>query len=189
MSDNVHTPEFRVSFPNVFRPTTPKNAQNAEPKYSMAMLFPKGSDLTKLKEAAKAAIVERFGTDQAKWPKNLKSPFRDQGDFDYEGYEAGASMIRATSKQKPGLVDKNVQPIIEESDFYAGCYARATVRAFYYDQAGNKGVSFGLQNIQKTRDGESLGGRSRPEEEFEAVGGGSVAASGDAGTPAQDPFA
>lgn len=170
-SENVMTPEFRVSFPNVFRPGKALQ-EGAKPKYSLTMLFPKGADLSKLKAAAKGAAVDKWGADEKKWPKNLRLPFRDQGEKEFEGYEEGAIFINATSSNKPGLVDSQVQDIIEEHEFYPGCYARATVRAFAYDQAGNRGISFGLQNVQKTKDGEPLGGRTRPSDDFEAVGEG-----------------
>lgn len=168
MADNIMTPEFRVSFPNIFKPGKVLQA-GAEPKYGLTMLFPKGADLAKLRKAAEEAAVEKWGA--GKVPKGLRSPFRDQSEKEFEGYEAGAVFINATSKQRPGLVDAQVQEIIEERDFYPGCYARATVRAFAYDQAGNKGVAFGLQNVQKTRDGDPLGGRTRPSDDFEPVGG------------------
>lgn len=164
MSNNVMTPEFRVSFPNVFKPR--KANESAEPKYSISMLFRIGADIAKLKAAAQVAAREKWGD---KLPKNLKLPFLDQGDFDYEGYEQGATLIRANSNHKPGLVDSNVQTIIDESEFYPGCYARATVRAFGYDVAGNRGISFGLQNVQKLREGEPLGGHTKPEDEFAPV--------------------
>lgn len=180
MAENVMTPKFRVSFPWVFRPQKPMaNATSQDPKYSITMLFPKGADLSALKKAAADAVAEKWGADKAKWPKNLRSPFRDQGEKEFEGYEAGAVFITATSKQRPGLVDEKVQDIIEEKDFYPGCYARATVRVFAYDQAGNRGVAFGLQNIQKLADGEPLGGRIRPADDFEPVVSG-----GGTGTPA-----
>lgn len=173
MSENVLTPKFRVSFPNVFRPGKVMQP-GAEPKYSITMLFEKGADLSKLQAAAKAVCEEKWGADKTKWPKNLRNPFRDQGEKEWPGYEAGAIFISASSKQKPGLVDEKVQDIIEEHQFYPGCYARATVRAFAYDQAGNRGVSFGLQNIQKLADGEPLGGRTNPSQDFEAVSGGAA---------------
>lgn len=178
MADNVITPEFRVSFPYVFRPSKPMAGSTNEPKYTLTMLFPKDADLSKLKAAAADAAKEKWGD---KIPKGLRSPFRDQGEKEFPGYEAGCTFITATSKQRPGLVDAKVQDIIEERDFYAGCYARASIRAFAYDQAGNRGVAFGLQNVQKLRDGEPLGGRSRPQDDFEPVadaGGGSSSGAG-----------
>ena len=167
MTENVLTTEFRVSFPHVFKPQSA--AEGAEPKYSLSMLFPVGTDVTALKKAAADAAKEKWGDNL---PKKLKSPFLDQGDYEYDGYEEGGVLIRATSKQKPGLVDAKVQAIIDESEFYPGCYARATVRAFAYDVSGNKGVSFGLQNLQKTRDGEMMGGRTRAATDFDAYGDG-----------------
>lgn len=165
MVDVVKTPKFRTSFVNVFQPRAAN--ENAKPKYSLAMLFPEDADLSALKKAAQAAAKEKWGD---KIPKNLKSPFLDAGDYEYDGYEPGMTLVRATSIQKPGVVDQKVEPIIEESEFYSGCYARATVRAFAYDNSGNRGVSFGLQNVQKLGDGDPLGGRTRPEDDFEAAG-------------------
>lgn len=166
--DNVTTGKFRVSFPWVFR-AQKAMTEGADPKYSITMLFPKGEDLTALKKAAHQAAVEKWGADMNKWPKGLRNPFRNQGEKEFEGYEDGAIFITATSKQRPGLVDAKVQDIIEEHEFYPGCYARASVRAFAYDQKGNRGVSFGLQNVQKLADGDPLGGRSRPSDDFDAA--------------------
>lgn len=168
----VMTPEFRASFVHVFRPQDPFQA-GGDPKYGLTMLFPKGADLSKVKAAAKAAIVEKWGPDKSKWPSNLRLPFRDQGEKadKFDGYEEGAIFINATSKMKPGLVDAQVNDIIDETEFYSGCYARATIRAFAYDTKGNRGVGFGLQNVQKLRDGDPLGGRTRPEDDFSPTEG------------------
>jgi ssDNA-binding protein len=176
------TPEFRVSFANVFRPQAPiaGSKADAKPKYGLTMLFGKDADLTALKQAAHAAAVEKFG-DKLKDPnfaKRLRSPFRDQGEKTFEGYVAGCVFINATSSQRPGLVDSQVQLIIEEAQFYSGCYAIASVNAFAYDTAGNVGVAFGVNNIQKLRDGDPLGGRTRPEDDFKpaaAPAGGNAA--------------
>ena len=165
MTDKIMTIEFRVSFPHLFK--AQKMNESSDPKYGLSMLFPKGADLSNMKKVANETAKEKWGD---KMPNNIHSPFINQGDYEYEGYEAGAIFVRATSKHKPGVVDANVQPIIDESEIYPGCYARATVRPFAYDVNGNRGVSFGLQNIQKTRDGDPIGGRVNPEDEFSAVG-------------------
>lgn len=167
MAETLLTPEFRVSFPALFRPR--KANEQAEAKYSVSMLFPKNADLTALKKAAEKAAKEKWGD---KIPKKLKTPFLNQGDYELEGYEDGAILIRASSLQKPGVVDRNVQSILDESEVYPGCYARATVRLFTYEVNGNCGVSFGLQNLQKLRDGEHLAGRSKPENDFTPVSDG-----------------
>jgi hypothetical protein len=76
----------------------------------------------------------------------------------------------ASSKAKPGVVDADVSPIMEQSEVYSGCYARVSLRAFAFSNSGNKGVSFGLGNVQKLADGDSLGGsRARAEDDFTPI--------------------
>lgn len=187
MAENLLTPEFRVSYAKVFRPE--KNTLSGEMEYSLVALFAKGADLTVLKNAAKAACVEKWGADSSKWPKNLRNPLRDQAEREKDGklpdgHEAGAMFCNLKSKQKPGLVNAALSAIIDESDFYSGCVARAQIRAYAYDQKGNKGVAFGLQNLQKLREGDPLSGRQKAEDAFEAVAGASSA-----GGASEDPFA
>ncbi len=169
----VKTPKFRVSFPKVFKAEVNKLSGKAE--FSVVALFPKGADLSALEKAAESVKADRWGNDKAKWPKNLKSPFRDQGEKVRDdgslpvAHEKGAVFMNFKSKEKPGVVDQNVQPVMEESEFYAGCWAIASVNAYSYDQAGNKGVSFGLNNLQKVKDDESFSGKPTPESDFSPV--------------------
>ena len=184
---NVMTPEFRVSYPAVFK--AKKNDLNGKDEYSIVMLFPKGADLSKLIQAAEACIAEKFGADKNKWPKQMRNPFRDQGEREKldeatgkmvlpAGYEKGAIFITSKSEQRPGLVDAQVQDIVDTSQFYAGCFARATLRPYFYDNKGNRGVSFGLGNIQKTRDGDPLTGRTRAQDDFAPIEGATESAGG-----------
>lgn len=184
---NIVTSEVRFAFVNLFKPR--KNDQGKE-KYGVTLLFPHPSKLTgpalaeynacmaKLKQAAAEAAKEKWGD---KLPNGLRTPFRNQGDKagEYAGYEDGAIFLNVTSEQRPEVVDETVQPILEPSRIYSGCYGRVSLRAFAYDNSGNKGVSFGLQNVQKLRDGEPLGGRGPASADFQpmtAAGGGAGAA-------------
>src|SRR6185312_14970499 len=181
MTEKVITPEFRVSYANVFQPKT--NDLNGKKEYSVVAIFAKGADLSALKKAATDALAEKFGADKAKWPKPLRSPFRecrerwkneDGKQVIPAGYEEGDAVFisfKATEAYRPGVVDQNVKDIIEPKDFYSGCYSRASVRPFVYDNKGNRGVSFGLNHVQKVRDGEPLGGTSRPTDDFKPVEG------------------
>lgn len=162
----VITPEFRVSFPSVFQPSA---FDEQEAKYRITMLFDKGTDLQAMKKLAAEAVTERW-PDRNKRPGNLRNPFRD-GDVDkpdVDGYP-GHIFVNASSKMKPGVVDCDLQPIIDEEEFYPGCYARASVTAYTYSHKGNNGVAFGLQNIQKIKDGASFSGRSKAEDDFESL--------------------
>ena len=169
---NLVTPKFRVSYPKVFKAELNKLSGKAE--YSVVALFDKDADLKPLREAVKAAIIEKWGADASKHPKNLRNPIRDQADKAKDGvmpagHVEGAYFLNLKSTQKPGVVDESVQPILDESQFYAGCYARASVSVYAYDQAGNRGVGIGLTNIQKVADGEPFSGRPKPEESFKPV--------------------
>lgn len=160
----VTTPRFRVSFPNVFKPRKKDKPEDAD-KWGLTMLFTKDTDLSAMKAACKAAAQEEWGD---KIPKNLVMPFRDGDEKDYDGY-AGMTFVNVSSNQEPGVCDRNPKvKLTSEQEFYAGCYARATLRAFAYDYKGKKGVSFGLNNIQKLDDGESFSGRKSAANDFEA---------------------
>lgn len=177
----MNTPTFRVSYPTVFKPE--KNDLNGDMEYSLVAIFPANADLSAMKLAAKAAAEAKWGLDQTKWPQPMKKPFRpckerwkfvDGKQIVPAGYEDGEAMF-ATFKQKadkgqPQIVDREVNPIRESQYFYAGCYAIASVRAYAYDNKGNRGVSFGLGNVQKVDDGEPLGGRTLATNDFSPVG-------------------
>jgi hypothetical protein len=172
------TPEFRAAFVNVFDTTKTPNGAD---RYQLTALFAPGTDLSELKAMAKAALEEKWGTDKSKHPKGLRSPFRKQSEKadQYAGFEADddAIFINLATTMQPGIVDEKLNDIIKKDEFYSGCYARATVNAYAYDKSGNKGVAFGLNNIQKLRDGERLGGgRGNAKADFEAAAGGGASA-------------
>lgn len=171
------TPEFRVSYAHVFKAQSPKPTD--KPKYSITMLFPKSTDLTSLKEVIKQAKLAEYGSKE-NWPEGLLSPVSD-GDTHIdkatgeikEGYK-GHWVIKATSNenQKPGVVDENVEPIVNQADFYSGCYARASVLAYAWEYMGKQGVGFILDHVQKIRDGKSFGGKKSADQVFTPVNSG-----------------
>jgi len=166
----VTTGKVRLSYTHLFEPHA---IEGNEAKYSTSVLIPKSDKetLTAIKEAVDQ--VKKEGT--AKWggkvPPNLKTPLRD-GDAerpDDEAY-AGCYFLNANSKNKPGVVDANVQPVMDATEVYSGCYGRLTLNFYAYSASGNKGVACGLGNVQKLEDGEPLGGFTRAEDDFTAVG-------------------
>ena len=56
--------------------------------------------------------------------------------------------------------------IYDESEVYSGCYARVSVNFYAFNSNGNRGIACGLNNLQKIRDGEPLGGRASAESDF-----------------------
>lgn len=164
------TPEFRVSFPHVFKPSAMKGAK---PKYSIVMLFNKKQDLTPIKDAIRNAKIAAFGSNQKDWPKDLMSPVTD-GDSvklsKHEGYK-GHWAIKASSMEenRPGVVNEEVEEIVNPADFYPGCFARAQVFARVWEFGGKQGIHFILDHVQKTKDGKSLTSRKSASEVFNPI--------------------
>lgn len=168
----VVTNEVRLSYAHLFEPWSGKEDQ--EKKYSVTLLIPKSDKETYRKlRAAEAAAAEagkaKFG---GKVPKVLKSVIHDgdtEADLDDNPEYAGHWYMSVSSKTKPGLVDRALNPILDSEELYSGAYARVSINAFAYSVSGNKGVSFGLNHVQKLRDGDFLGGRSRAEDDFDEL--------------------
>ena len=160
----------RLSFANIWEP---KSINGGDEKYSVSCIIPKSdkATLTKIHNAIEAAKEEAKGK---KWggkvPPNLKMPLRD-GDIDRPDDEAyaGCYFLNANSREKPQIVDKDVQPILDQTEVYSGCYGNITVTFFGYNSNGNRGIAAGLGNIQKVKDGDPLGGRARASDEFTTV--------------------
>lgn len=173
----IITPDAVLSYPNLFTPRLGPNAkQDDKPQYSCALVFLKGADLKPMQRLALEVAKERHGDKTVSMVKQgkLRLPFRD--DAEEKGYPEGAVYINVRGQSRPGVVSNVKDPktgkpmvITDTDEIYAGCVVRASVTAFYYDRNGNKGVAFGLNNIQKLRDGERLDGRRAAEDEFEAT--------------------
>jgi hypothetical protein len=177
MAIKVTTPKAMLSYPHFAAPQ-PKKKPTDKSKYSGAFVFAPGTDLTEMENAVVEAASERWGTKAADMLKKgqLRSPFRR--DAEAKGYESGSVFINARSDNQPGLVylwpepgtDKpaKVEPEKITDVFYAGAIVRAQLSAFTYDTDGNRGVSFGLNHVQKLAEGERIDGRQDASEVFDA---------------------
>ena len=168
----VITGVCRLSYANIWQA---KSINGGAPKYSASVLIPKSD--TKTVAKVKAAIQAAYEEGEGKLKGNgktapslasLKTPFRD-GDTerpDDEAY-AGHWFINANSNTAPGVVDASREPIYDTSEIYSGVYARVSLSFYAFNSNGNRGIACGLQNIQKVRDGESLGGKAKAEDDFD----------------------
>ena len=161
----------RLSYANIWQA---KSINGGTPKFSTSVLIPKNDAVTisRVKKAIQAAYEEGEsklkGNGKSVPPlATLKTPMRD-GDVERPDDPAykGHWFVNANSGTAPGVVDINRQPIIDTSEIYSGVYARVSLSFYAFNSNGNKGIACGLQNIQKVRDGESLGGRTKAEDDF-----------------------
>lgn len=175
----------RLSYVNVFKPYS--NSPEQAPKYSATILLPK-SDLAS-KQSLDAAIqaATQKGLNE-KWngvmPPVVANPIHDGDGVKQDGTPFGDEckgcwVFTASSNadRQPQIVDRNVQPILDQSQIYSGVYANVAINVFPYIHTGKKGVGFGLTHIQKVRDGEVLGGAPvAADKVFNALGGAQQAA-------------
>jgi len=166
----VTTGKVRLSYAHLFEAHSMNDGQ--EPKYSVSVIIPKSDKetLQAIKDAVNEAKEQGKGKFGGKIPGNLKTPLRD-GDEERPDDEAYANsyFLNASSKMKPGIVDRSAHPILDASEVYSGCYGRLTLNFYPFSASGNKGIAAGLGNVQKLEDGEPLGGFTRAEDDFDSL--------------------
>ena len=167
--------DTRWSYANVWEA---KSINGGTPKFSVSLIVPKSDTVTV--EKIKAAIQAAYEEGQAKLKGNgrsvppltaIKTPLRD-GDTerpDDPAY-AGCYFINANSATAPGIVDADLNPILSRSEVYSGVYGRASISFYAFNSNGNKGIACGLNNLQKIRDGEPLGGKASAASDFASDG-------------------
>ena len=163
--------DTRWSYCNVWEP---RAINGGTPKFSVSLIIPKSD--TKTVAKVKAAIEAAYHDGESKLRGNgktvpplvaIKNPLRD-GDTerpDDPAY-ANAYFVSANSATAPGVVDANCNPILTRSEVYSGVYGRASISFYAFNSNGNRGIACGLNNLQKLRDGESLGSKTSAESDF-----------------------
>lgn len=169
------TPVGILSYPHLFEPMA--GEEGGKKKYSCALVFPPEADLGPLEAAAVEAARAKFGDNfffEKQMPKlgakRLRWPIRVDEEGKY-GEPGEMRYINARSETKPGIVDAALRVIDDAraEEMYPGAKVRATVSAFGYDQPTNKGVSFGLGNVQKVGEGTRIDSRRSAVDDFEAI--------------------
>ena len=177
---NIVTGKVRFSYANVFEPKAMQNG--GEAKYSITLLIPKNDNDTyqrivaEINKTLQESVADTF---KGVMPANPRLPLYDGDGLRESGEPYGPEckghwVMSAKSNSAPEVVDANCQPILSKNEFYSGCYGRASIRFYAYNQNGNKGIGCGLGNVQKLEDGQPLDGRTSATEDF--------------GTPYQSPI-
>lgn len=196
-NETIITPEFQAGYPNLFEPKAGEGM--TKKRYSVCMLFqtketPQSKaagrpvvDIKPLQDLVRNVIIEKYGPDRSKWPPfgdktgMLKLPFRsgeEIGKKDKKGFGPGITFCDAGKpgdQVRPGIAgpkagaDGRPELLTIPSDVYGGCFMRAKVNAYFWENNGRCGVSLGLQSLQKLRDGEPFGGGSDAQADFDAI--------------------
>jgi len=157
----------RLSYTHVFEKYVP-DGTDEKGKFMTNVLIPKSEKETvkalqqAIEAAKKNAIASKWG---GKEPKKLDLPLRDGDDKDDENYE-DMWYVNAKCNTRPGIVDKNLNPITDEEEIYSGVWCYVSVTFYGYDVSGNRGIACGLNNLKKFKDDDKFGGRVSAESDF-----------------------
>lgn len=170
VTSKVSKNPVRFSYAKVFQP---ESVNGGPAKYSVSIIIPKSNTvlIDKIKAAIALAAEEgkstKFG---GKIPNPLKQPLRD-GDTDPnkagDAAYANSYFMSASTKTKPGVVRADKTPIEDSTEFYSGCWGHASLNFYPFNSNGSKGVACGLNFLQKTKEGDALGGRGSADADFE----------------------
>ena len=172
----VITGELTLSYPHLFEAYA--NQPGQTPKFSATLLIPKSDTTTRAKidAAIQAAVQQGLSKN---WngvkPPIIAVPIHD-GDgvrpSDGSPFPAeckGHWVMTASSKNQPQVVDAALNPIMSQSEIYAGVKARVSLNFYAYNFNGRKGIGCGLNNVQKIRDGEPLTSFSNAADDFTPI--------------------
>lgn len=181
----VITPPFRLSFPSIFQVAKQMEDAKSKPKYEVTGIWDpsKFTDDDKKRFKDMEAILdeasmEKFKRPVAKLPTNYRKAFRDGAEKEHlGGYGDGKVFAKMSTMVRPGAVLRDKVTVVTEvattaqgnmtgeDIFYPGCWCRATVTAYAYDNK-SKGVSFGLSNIIFWADGDRFDSRTDAADDF-----------------------
>lgn len=170
MSDTkVITGLVRFAYPSVFE-TKVQDGEDSE-KYEVCILIPKRNKkcLADIDDAVDAALElgdSKLNNKDPRKIRGFKWPLKD-GDVDRPDSPEfeGMMYLNARTKNKPTILDADKDEIIDKSDFYAGCWGRASIN-FYVFANKSTGIGCGLNNLQKLKDDDHLSGATSAKEDF-----------------------
>lgn len=166
----ITLPNVRLSFPHLF--TAHAMEESQEPKFSATFLFDNNEHASLLDKID--TTIDRLALDEFKKKISFKRCLRDGNEkSELEGYGDGISFLTATCKARPGVVDRQLNPIAEvDGKIYAGCYVNATIRIWVQNNQWGKRVNAQLRAVQFVKDGPSFGaGPVDATQEFTSLGG------------------
>lgn len=171
------TGECRLSYVNLLEPKAINNV--GTPQYSVKILISKSDQATLVALGAARDVARRNGVTEGKKPFATFSAARlatmnvslKDGDLHFPDNPecAGCWVLNAKTPQDkpPGVLNEKKERVTNPTDIYSGMYGKVHLQLYPYDTAGNAGIGVSLQNVMKTKDGDSLGGgRKKPEDVF-----------------------
>lgn len=168
----VITNLVRFSYLHVFEKVKQEGDTDSDGKYSVSLIIPK-SDKETIKCIREAINNAKESAIKEKW--NGKNVAVKESEVLHDGDEerpedsayANSYFLSAKCNTQPGLIDAYKNEITDSRVLYSGCYGRASVTIYGFNVNGKKGIAVGLNNLQKLKEGEPLGGRASAQDDFD----------------------
>jgi hypothetical protein len=148
--------DVRLAFPSLWE-TEKYNGQDTG-KYAATFLISKDDpQVDTIKAAILAMAEEKFGKPV---PKSVKFCLQDGDEKEFNGAN-GHWTIKATTKNRPVVMDQDKNPLVEaDGKIYGGAYVNTSISLWAMDNQYGKRILANLAGVQLVRDGESFGGGS-----------------------------
>lgn len=171
----------RLSYAHIFEkfafPAQPGKPENV-PMYSTKLIWPKTN--TALTEQVKAKILKAMDVDLETDKPKLKGKTIKSKDFQYPLYDgdnddpvkpelAGHWYITCKSSDKPGVVDMELNPILDKEQVQSGDHVNVSVNFYAFNNVAF-GVGIGLGNVQFIKQGDRFTNRTSAEDDFGDIG-------------------
>jgi hypothetical protein len=153
----------RLSFPSLFRHSV-FGGQSTE-KYEATFILDKTEHagvIKQIEEAQKALMVEK------KLKVSSDKLALKDGDDSGRDEMIGKMTIKASTKKRPVLIDRDKTPLVEDDGKpYAGCYVNAIISLWAQDNSYGKRINASLEGVQFYKDGEPFGAGGVSVDEFD----------------------
>jgi len=178
ISKKVNTPVCRLAYPFVFSP-------DDKGKYRAVLLFAKENFNPNFLKEITTEVKSQLQATTFKngFPATFRGTVLKDGDVPnsmgntpFKGYY----YCNVGSKYQPGVCAACADPVKKKPDgtpapmiiedpneIYGGVYARVNIHAYSYNFQGNCGIALSMNNIQKIKDGDRLGGTSSADSQFD----------------------
>ena len=158
----------RLSFPSLFR--TEKFGEEDTGKYAATFILDK-VDHAETIEKIKGAINKLMKEELKAKVSSDKVCLKDGDESGRPEYE-GAYTIKASTKKRPLVIDRDKSPITEDDNkIYSGCYVHSIISLWAQNNQYGKRINAQLDGVQFAKDGEPFGEGGIDANEFDEFDG------------------
>lgn len=153
----------KLSYSGRVKQNKGKQTDETDREYSLTLLFRKSdprlkSMETKIMELLKKAAPKKRAVWSKSPVKDGDDKFRENKDqnSDYQGTKY-IIVTRPGDLEPPEILNEKNEPMLNKAEFYAGCYAQASIDFKVYNNEFGMGVTAYWSGTKKVADGDAIG--------------------------------